>query len=203
MTFSSDKPSAVIFDLDGTLVTSSLNFSVICQEIGCQKGTDVLKYIESLPGPQKREAEMIVHEHELRDAQSAIVIDGVVEALSELRKNNIDVGIVTRNSREATNIKLERTNIQVEHVITREEVKPKPAPDALLKLANNWGHASQHCFYVGDYVYDLEAARNARMHSVWFGNGVVSRPDYTTLADLTFNHYDEFLSLLNDYWKAL
>jgi HAD superfamily hydrolase (TIGR01509 family) len=202
MIFSSGKPSAVIFDLDGTLVSSSLNFAKICNEIGCREGTDVLAFMDSLPEQQKREAEKIVYTHELRDAESAKVIDGVVEVLSELKRNNIDTGIVTRNSLEATRIKLERTNIEVEHVITREAAKPKPAPDALIKLANKWNHVPKNCCYVGDYRYDLEAALNANMHAIWFTNNIKVHPEYGVLADLKFNHYDEFVSQLSDYWKV-
>jgi HAD superfamily hydrolase (TIGR01509 family) len=203
MIFSSGKPSAVIFDLDGTLVSSSLNFAEICSEIGCLEGTDVLAFMDSLPEQQKRKAEKIVYAHEVRDAESATVIDGVVEVLSELKRNNIDIGIVTRNSLEATNIKLERANIEVEHVITREATKPKPAPDALIKLAHTWNHVTQNCCYVGDYRYDLEAALNADMHAIWFANNMRVHPDYSVLANLKFNHYGEFVVRLSDYWKVL
>jgi HAD superfamily hydrolase (TIGR01549 family) len=164
---------------------------------------DVLAFMDSLPEQKKRKAEKIVYAHELRDAESATVIDGVLEVLSELKRNNIDTGIVTRNSLKATKIKLERTNIEVQHVITREAAKPKPAPDALIAMANKWNHVTQNCCYVGDYRYDLEAALNANMHAVWFANNMSVHPDYSVLANLKFNHYGEFVSRLNDYWKAV
>ncbi len=38
----------IVFDLDGTLVTSNLDFSLIRSELGCPDGLDVLAYVDQL-----------------------------------------------------------------------------------------------------------------------------------------------------------
>ncbi|MFT6928369.1 MAG: phosphoglycolate phosphatase-like HAD superfamily hydrolase, partial [Psychromonas sp.] len=55
-----------IFDLDGTLVTSSLDFLAIKAEIGCPVDIDALVYIAQLPTQQQRQETMeIIHFHEM------------------------------------------------------------------------------------------------------------------------------------------
>ncbi|MFD2229066.1 HAD family hydrolase [Alkalimarinus sediminis] len=195
-------PKAIIFDLDGTLVSSNLDFSALSKEVGCSPGDDILKYTESLPAYERRKAEQIIYDYEMKDAASSVVIDGVHDMLVALKQASIDTAIVTRNSAEATSIKLARAGLLVEHVITREEAPPKPAPDALLQVAARWQHSPVECIYVGDFRYDLEAALNANMHAAWFSNGVDTPPSYAQLAHFTFDHYRDFLNRLNDYWQG-
>ena len=64
----------VIFDLDGTLVSSELDFSLIKAQIGCPCEQDLLGFIAQLPSAYMREEAMnIVHQHELLDAQHATI----------------------------------------------------------------------------------------------------------------------------------
>jgi HAD superfamily hydrolase (TIGR01509 family) len=203
MTLSLKQPRAVMFDLDGTLVSSSLNFVEICTELGCEPGTDILAFVASLPAAQQRRAHEVIHDYEREDAETAMIIEGVEEVLAVLQGRKINTAIVTRNSHAATMLKLERSNINVEKVVTREMGAPKPAPDTLLNLAKTWGYRSRECCYVGDYVYDLQAANNADMHAVWFANGIQPHPDYSTLADFHFDHYQNFITRLDEYWDSM
>jgi HAD superfamily hydrolase (TIGR01509 family) len=195
-------PKAVIFDLDGTLVSSTLDFPTMCKEVGCVPGHDILEYAKTLSGNDRQKVEQIIYNHEMRDAESAGVIEGVHDTLESLKQANIDIAIVTRNSAEATNMKLARAGLTVEYVVTREQAPPKPAPDALLQVAARWQHVPRDCVYVGDFRYDLEAARNADMHAAWFSNGVDKTPSYAELAHFRFDHYQEFFSCLDRYWQG-
>ncbi|NKF52725.1 HAD family phosphatase [Shewanella sp. WXL01] len=196
------KPKSLIFDLDDTLVSSNLDFATIREQIGCPPGNDILKFTQNLPLPARLEAEKIIYGHEMRDAESATIIQGVEQVLAELASNSIKLAIVTRNSNQATQIKLQRTGIKVDKVITREDAPPKPAPDALLSIANDWQIKPQDCIYVGDFRYDLEAALNANMHAAWFSNGTSPAPKYSEMAHFSFAHYDEFIERLDNYWHS-
>src|SRR5690606_12176206 len=129
---------AVLFDLDGTLVHSSLNFAQIRRDVGCPAGQDVLDFVASLPDEAQADAKRIIRQHELEDAQSARLIAGAAELLARLADAGIHTGIITRNSAEATQIKLASCDIQVAHVLTREDAAPKPDPEALLHLSSRW-----------------------------------------------------------------
>lgn len=178
----------IIFDLDGTLVTSSLNFSAIKHEISCPDHEDVLSFLRSLPEQKQHEAMEIIHRHELLDAECSDWIPGARAFVDKCIVENIPMAIVTRNSHHPTRVKIKRNAIPIDRVITRENSKPKPDPSALLQIAKDFKLPTGAMLMVGDYKYDLEAGRNAQMHSCLIN--YPSLPDYHHLADYTFEHFD-------------
>jgi HAD superfamily hydrolase (TIGR01509 family) len=194
-------PEAVIFDMDGTLVSSNLDFRAMREQTGCMPGQDILRYMETLSSVERSKVAQVIDEHEMEDAHNCEVLPGVKTMLKALEQKNIRMAIVTRNSAPATRIKLARTGIELKHVITREDAPPKPAPDALINLAKQWGIEQKSCVYVGDYVYDIEAAHRANMHSALYSDAVL--PDFAEQAHFVFRHHDEFEAALINYWGSL
>ena len=179
-----------IFDLDGTLVTSSLDFSVIKSEIGCPDNDDVLTYIEAL-NPKKRDWAMdIVHCHEREDAETCDWIAGAEGFIEACKQRSIPMAILTRNSAFSSHIKIERNQIPIDYLVTRECSKPKPDPSALLDIAKEFDLPPCDVMMVGDYRYDLEAGRNARMPSCLINYEQL--PDYAHLADYVFPDFSAF-----------
>jgi len=157
----------VIFDLDGTLVESELDFSAMRKHLGCPPGTDVLTFIESLPDARDRQqAHDYIVEQELADAQQARWLEQGKQILETALLQSLPVAIVTRNCRQASRIKIENNNIPVQLVLTREDAPAKPDPTALLQVARQWGIAPEKCMYVGDFLYDEQAAKRAGMQFV-------------------------------------
>ncbi len=193
----SKKIKAVIFDLDGTLVSSSLDFAQMRKEVGCPANEDILAYIAALSTCQQGEARAIVHQHEMADAQTVKILPGVLALLEKLSDWNIRTAIVTRNSMAATRRKLELVNLAVDTVLTRECAPAKPQPEALLRLCREWGIEPGQAIYVGDYLYDLLAAENAHMHSCLYIDGAL--PDYARRADFICDDYERFTHLLERY----
>jgi len=188
----------VIFDLDGTLVSSELNFSLIKAQVGCPAEQDLLDYIEQLPSPYMREEAMnIVHQHELLDAQSAKLLPGVVEAVKALQAKNIPMAIVTRNFDKAATLKLQNNPLPIETVLTRTDAPAKPDPSALLTVATQWEMPVDNVIYVGDYLYDIQAARNANMRACLYAPDVT--PGYAEQADFVIHAFDELVSLVESY----
>lgn len=174
----------VIFDLDGTLVSSSLDFAAIKQEIGCPAEADVLTFLASLPKSQQQEAMAIIHRHEMQDALQCDWIPGARTFVDSCIKRRIPMAIVTRNSCQSSKVKIERNGIPIDRVVTRENSKPKPDPTALLELARDFDLPTHEVLMVGDYRYDLEAGRNANMKSCLVN--YTRLPDYSHLADYAF-----------------
>ena len=104
------------------------------------------------------------------------------------------VGIVTRNSSSAARLTLDSLGAPPLDLITREAAAPKPDPEGLLQLAQRWGLATNVLAYVGDYRFDMEAARRANMTSVLFLQG--ENRVYAKLADVVFSHFDELSAML-------
>ncbi|MFC1236342.1 HAD family hydrolase [Vibrio sp. F74] len=190
-----DRIKAVVFDLDNTLVTSGMDFQALRGVIGCPLNEDLLTYSDSLSNKQDRDrAHQIILDHEMSDALSSEPMSGCYELLEFLYKNNFHTAVVTRNCRQATALKLSHNNIEFEQVITREDFPAKPAPDSLVALANGWNLSTVNVLYVGDYLYDLQAAANANMTSCLVTHG--QTPNFADQASLVVNELDELLTLL-------
>jgi HAD superfamily hydrolase (TIGR01509 family) len=187
----------IIFDLDGTLVDATLNFVLIRQQVGCPQGTDLLKFIAAMEDKEMRKhASDIVLSHELEDARQSKWLPGGEHLVNRLHQLNIPQAIVTRNSAQACSIKMKNNHIPIDTVITREHYPPKPAPDALLAIANDWDISPQRLMYVGDFLYDVQAGNNAGMLSCLITHGRTL--DYAADADFCFAQLDEFATALFD-----
>ncbi|MEI8704225.1 MULTISPECIES: HAD family hydrolase [Pseudoalteromonas] len=188
----------VIFDLDGTLVSSELDFSLIKAQIGCPCEQDLLDFIAQLPSPYMREEAMnIVHQHELLDAQHATLLPGVSEAIAQLKAKKIPMAIVTRNFDKAASIKLQNNPLPISTVLTRSDAPAKPDPSALNAIATLWDISSANLLYVGDYLYDIQAAHNADMRACLYAPDVT--PGYADQADYVLHDFYELVGLIDSY----
>ncbi|MGR5117645.1 HAD family hydrolase [Vibrio astriarenae] len=175
---------AVVFDLDNTLVSSSLNFASIRADIGCPSEDDLLSFADNLDcSRQRTNVHQTIVSHEMSDAHSAELMEGCQEFLAHLKSTNLYTGIVTRNCIKAATLKLDRLKLDVNELICREHFPPKPAPDSLLALAKHWSLQVSEVLYVGDYLYDIQAANNANMPSCLITHD--NQPDYAHLATIS------------------
>ncbi|ARD44624.1 hypothetical protein A3Q33_10055 [Colwellia sp. PAMC 21821] len=184
-----NKLLGVIFDLDNTLVSSTLNFQQIRADLGCDNDIDLLDFVDALPEEQRIVAHNLVVEYEINDALNAKNLLGTEELLALLAQLDIPCAIVTRNCREAALIKMQNNNIDIELLFTRADHKAKPAPDALLHLAQLWQVKPENLLYVGDYLYDLQAAKNANTMSCLVTHGETL--EYASLANIVVNELTE------------
>jgi phosphoglycolate phosphatase len=153
----SRKLEAILFDLDGTLISSPLNFSLmreglekILAHYGLNPLTfrpmDLLETVEKAQGflPQalrrffRQEVETLFQRLELSAAQEAVAMEGARELLSSLLRKEIRMAIVTRNCRSAALTALYRSRMITEDfqpfvfggelcLFSREDV-PYPKP---------------------------------------------------------------------------
>ncbi|OOV86760.1 HAD family hydrolase [Oceanospirillum linum] len=185
----------VIFDLDGTLVSSSLDFQWLRQQVNCPDEDDILTFTAQLQDPYlKDRANSIIEQHELDDAHQANWIPGAKLFVDCLNQNNYPMAIVTRNFQQAAQIKIRNNAMPITRIITREEAPAKPDPTALLMIATEWRLKPEQVMYVGDFRYDVEAANNAGMHSCLYAPDEL--PDYAHQADQVIRHFDELTATL-------
>src|SRR5262245_58523176 len=103
----------VIFDLDGTLIDSGLDFDQMRRDMEFAPGQFILETLGSLPeGDRKERCRAILYEHEHRGALGATLIPGARELVDELRRRALPLGILTRNSREMTDLALRRLELE-------------------------------------------------------------------------------------------
>ncbi len=172
---------ALIFDLDGTLVDSHLDFAAMRRELDAPAALGLLEYVDGLDCQDaRRQAMDVIHRHEAEGAQKASWMPGAEETLHHLHQRGVPVAIVTRNSRQAARKTMERLRMPPVPLKAREDAAPKPNPEALLTVAAEWRIAPEHCAYIGDFRYDIEAAERAGMTPILYvGEGVVPA-EYTS-----------------------
>lgn len=183
---------AILFDLDGTLVDTRLDFAALRRELGFPDGIGVLEHLAALddPGP----ARAVIDRHEMAGADAATWIDGAEQILHILRERGVPTAILTRNSRAAVARTDAVLGLPVDLILTREDCAPKPDPEGLLIIARRLGLDPAETLYVGDFVYDLQAARNAGMAAGLLLNG--GNDQFRELADVVVQRLTELTAWL-------
>jgi HAD superfamily hydrolase (TIGR01509 family) len=185
----------VIFDLDGTLIDSALDFDQMRSDMAFAPGQFILETLESLPeGARKVRCREILHGHEYRGAMAATLIPGALELVEELQRLGIPQAILTRNSRSMTELALRRLKLEFSQVITREDAPPKPDPAGLLSICRAWNVDVTDVVFVGDFQFDLLAGRRAGITTVLYAPAGL--PDYAHEADFVVAHLLEIPGIL-------
>jgi HAD superfamily hydrolase (TIGR01549 family) len=179
----------VVFDLDGTLVSQELDFEAIRHEIGLPTGTPLLEALRQLDAKQRLEAEAILDRHEHEAAQRATAFAGIPEFLGWLETRNIRRAVLTRNSRRCAETVLTRCNLRLDPVIAREDGPPKPDPAGVWRICTTWGLPPTDVLTIGDYLFDIEAGRQAGTRTALVTHGRAW--PFAHLADVTFPNFRE------------
>lgn len=183
----------IIFDLDGTLVDSKLNFSLLCQQLGWPAGTAILEHLVTLPPVEKQRALRIIEDFELAGAAAACWMPGAAELLQLLRQQNIPTAILTRNTRQATLLCASSLGIEVDVILTRDDAPAKPDPAGLWQIARQWQLQCNELLFVGDYLFDLQTAANAGMPSCLYRGS--ENHHFAADADFVIDHFIEIHQL--------
>lgn len=155
-----------IFDLDGTLVDSGLDFDQMRREMGLPAGMPILEGIARLGEAEAERCRRILHEHEWAGYERATLLPGVAELLAWLRERELRVGVVTRNSRDVSLATLARLEVTCDPLMTRDDGPIKPDPWAVAHICRQWDVPAQRVVMVGDFRFDVEAGRAAGTRTV-------------------------------------
>jgi HAD superfamily hydrolase (TIGR01509 family) len=100
-------------------------------------------------------------------------LPGAVSLLAALRAGGVVHGIATSGRRPEIDASLAVLDVPDETVVVQrgDVERAKPAPDLFLECARRLGAETDECFVVGDAVWDLLAARRARMLSIGLLSG--------------------------------
>jgi HAD superfamily hydrolase (TIGR01509 family) len=185
----------VVYDLDGTLVDSGLDFPAIRREMALPEGVPILEALAEIPpGERLDECLRILARHEHEAAERATLMPGAAELVAHLASQNVPQAIFTRNSRRCSTRMLERVGLAFSWVLCREDGPPKPHPAGLLKLCDIWRVDPADVLFVGDYLHDINAGRAAGVRTVLFAPGKL--PQYAPLADFVIRSLGEMVGLV-------
>src|SRR5690625_327756 len=158
----------VVFDLDDTLVASGLDFVAIRKAVGGPVEMGIIEYIDTLTGAARERAEATLRAAEWQGAKQATWMPHAATLVGELGSRGLPQAILTRNARDISQAMISRLAIPIETLVAREDCQPKPNPEGLLMIAEQWQIPPQHMVYIGDHSYDIEAALAANMVACLF-----------------------------------
>lgn len=156
----------VIFDLDGTLADSRLDFDAMRREMELPPGLPILEALESLPPDHAARCRAILDRHEQDGADRATLLPGVGELLEILAARGTRLAIATRNSRPITAVTLRNLGVEIELFLTRCDGPVKPDPWAVVHVCERWRLTPDEVVVVGDYRFDVECGRAAGCRTV-------------------------------------
>jgi HAD superfamily hydrolase (TIGR01509 family) len=185
---------AVVFDMDGTLTVSPLDFAAIRAECGVPPGQPVLESIENAPEPDRQRMLEVLDRHEREAALACTLRNGARELLEELTNRNVKTALLTRNSAESVRMVLARFGLRFDCWLSRGDAAPKPSPEPVLKIARQLGMEPQEMLVVGDYVFDMQAGRAAGARTAF----LKANPDLAPPleAEVVIDDLRQILSLL-------
>lgn len=164
----------VIFDLDGTVVENDYDWPRIREELGTGAAS-ILGYLESLDEPERSAKWAILETHEAEQTEASVLREGVRELLGLLRSRGVDTALVTNNSRKNTEFLLGKFGLAFDCVITRESGLWKPSGAPFLEVLRTLGIEPEACAVIGDTHFDVLAAFDAGIGSVFLLSGEPER----------------------------
>lgn len=203
----------VLYDVDGTLVDTNYLHAVAWADAFAARGHRVAmseihqligqgsdRLVESVLG---KSADDVVDAH--ADIYSARlhrlqVFDGAAELLRRTKKAGLSVVLATSASKhEADHITdaIDADDV-IDHVATKDDAdSSKPAPDIVEAALDGAGLSASHCIFVGDTVWDIEAAKRAGMDCVCVLTGGIAE---SVLRDAgAVATYPNVAALLDDF----
>jgi HAD superfamily hydrolase (TIGR01509 family) len=176
-----------VFDLDGTLTVAVHDFDFIRTKLGVPAGIGILEWLACLPESERVPRERWLEDHENELAACAVAAEGARDILDELTHANRRIGIVTRNNFRNVELTLRTAGIdrffRRGDIVSRENARPKPEPDGILRLLSAWGASPDDAVMVGNHHNDLAAGRRAGVMTILVDKtGAFPWPEVTDLA---------------------
>lgn len=213
--------TAVLFDLDGTLVDTAPDLAYALNTLLEQEGLDAIAYETIRPvasngspgllslgfgiSPNHKDYPLLqqrfIKLYQDNITRETALFDGMEEVLTTLEKANIPWGIVTNKPAFLTEPLLEKLNLThragcIVSADTTPFSKPHPAP--MFHACDIIQHRPEHCLYIGDAARDIEAGKNANMQTIAALYGYIANNDNPAhwQADSSINHPRDILQWL-------
>ncbi len=155
-----------VFDMDGTIFESNLDWLKIREELKIPRGDSILKEIYKEGKVDEARLE-ILEKYERENTLQTKPIHGFNECFHYLESRQIKTVLVTNNNKENTDYLFERFNLRFDQVITREMRLWKPGPDAFFYIMHLYRCNPEEIISIGDSHYDVLASRAAQIPAIY------------------------------------
>ncbi|PIE54522.1 MAG: phosphoglycolate phosphatase [Dethiosulfovibrio peptidovorans] len=161
------KSSGFIFDWDGVLARTNLDFSKIYAKYFDGRFVEILAEMPLLAPEKQRSLSQDIRDLEMAAAAQATAVRGCMDVLHILADRSIPWAVVSRNCREAMELAARSMGFTLPDATFHRDSGPvKPDPEALWMASRSIGADPAGCVVVGDFVYDLLGARRAGMRGL-------------------------------------
>lgn len=175
----------VLFDLDGTLIDTAIDFvevvntllaennkspidSTLIQQTVSDGARALVKLAfgidETEPGFDALNQRLLELYYKQLEQTQACLYPGMEALLDKLESNNTPWGIVTNKPEKYTSLLLQKLelNNRCKVVICPDHVSErKPHPEPILLACSKLNVSTERTVYVGDHIRDIQAAKNA------------------------------------------
>jgi HAD superfamily hydrolase (TIGR01549 family) len=150
----------IIFDMDGTITAPYLEFAKFktVAQIG---EIDTLDYLRSATGAEYERVHALLMKFEEGGVANAKLNRGARTLLTYLKKHQLPVALLTRNSRKSVDGVCRKLKLSFDLVFSREDGPHKPDPAPIHQIAKAWKLKHNELLMVGDYKWDILCAKNA------------------------------------------
>jgi HAD superfamily hydrolase (TIGR01509 family) len=188
-----------IFDMDGTVFESRLDWLKIRNELNISPGQNILKDIHKDGTIDESRLELL-EKHEWENTQIAKPINGVIDFIDFLKTLEINTALVTNNNKQNTDYLLKKFDVKFDCVVTREMNYWKPEPDAFFYVMKQFNREPSETVSFGDTHYDIEASKAAGLASIYIlpnpklmpkpSEDIIFFEDYSQLKELFLNKFN-------------
>ncbi|OHB46582.1 MAG: hypothetical protein A2099_04315 [Planctomycetes bacterium GWF2_39_10] len=190
----------IIFDMDGTITKPNVDFAAIEREIGAKVGF-IIDYAEKSSPEERARALEILERYESKAAIESELNEGVLEMLEFVSKKKLKKALLTRNSRKSVDTVLRKHDLHLhfEFIVSREDTKPKPAPDPIFLLSKKMNVHTDHLLMVGDYKYDIMCGKAAGTKTVLLR--YKEYVEHEVVPDFEINNIREVVHIIEHFEK--
>lgn len=186
-------PSAILFDLDGTLADTAPDLAAAIHKLQVARGLDPTPYALLRPvasagargligagfglGPNDEGYDDLrvgfLDNYAAAIAEKSELFIGIPDLLRGLTQFNLQWGIVTNKAARFTDLLVPQIGLQDAGCVISGDTTPhaKPHPAPLLEAARRLDLSPECCWYVGDDLRDIQAGQAAGMCTIAAGWG--------------------------------
>lgn len=206
--------SAILFDLDGTLLDSVSTIlksnSQVCASLGLP--FDEVKFRSWIGIPLEAQARKLLDDRapEYIDAyrkiywqnqgEQATLFPGTLPMMDTLKSLGFKLALVTSRVGRGTQRLLDSAGIldKFDVIVSADDVvNPKPHPEPILKALDMLKITPEQAIYVGDSLFDIDSSQQAGVRIIGVSWGARSREDLMLMCpDCVCDTWDEFLGFV-------
>ncbi|MDR1508363.1 MAG: HAD-IA family hydrolase, partial [Synergistaceae bacterium] len=195
--WSPSQASAILFDWDGVIADTRLDFSGIREKYYGHRRAMLLEDAHTL-GPAREAMMSELEDIEVRGAERATWIVCARETLEWVNRVRKPWAIVSRNCKKSILAAAEVLGMKLPAVVRSRDDGDcvKPDPRALIETCGLLSVSPAQTLLVGDYIYDVMGARRAGMRSALVRDKI--EPGWTEWLECSFSSMREFLENLEN-----